>query len=99
MKRSHALRKHNYMNTPLENNPIRHMLKIKTQMCQIINHLRDDLGEVTEAKAQALFETAAEVLVGLVKDFDDYEQNSKRRGKLNAGRPSRKLEPSVTQGN
>jgi hypothetical protein len=29
-----------------------------------------------EPKAQALFETAAEVLTGLVKAFDDYEKKS-----------------------
>ena len=59
------------MNPPLENNPIRHTHKIKAQMRQIIKHLREDVGKVTEAKAQALFETSAEVLTGLVKAFDD----------------------------
>jgi hypothetical protein len=64
------------MNTPLENNPIRHTHKIKAQMRQLINHLREDVGKVTEAKAQALFETSAEVLTGLVKAFDDYEKKN-----------------------
>ena len=45
-------------------------------MRQIIKHLREDVGKVTEAKAQALFETSAEVLTGLVKAFDDYEKKS-----------------------
>ena len=65
------------MNTPLENNPIRHTHKIKAQMSQIIKHLREDVGKVTEAKAQALFETSAEVLTGLVKAFEDFEQKTK----------------------
>jgi hypothetical protein len=43
-------------------------------MRQLIAHLRDDVGKVTEPKAQALFETSAEVLTGLVKAFDDYEK-------------------------
>jgi hypothetical protein len=43
-------------------------------MRQIIAHLREDVGKVTEPKAQALFETSAEVLTGLVKAFDDYEK-------------------------
>ena len=66
------------MNPPLENNPIRHTHKIKAQMRQIIKHLREDVGKVTEAKAQALFETSAEVLNGLVQAFDDYEKKSER---------------------
>ena len=64
------------MNPPLENNLIRHTHKIKAQMRQIIKHLREDVGKVTEAKAQALFETSAEVLAGLIKAFDDYEKKT-----------------------
>jgi hypothetical protein len=59
-----------------ENNPIHHAQKIKAQMRQLIDHLREDVGKVTEPKAQALFETSAEVLTGLVKAFDDYEKKS-----------------------
>ena len=58
------------------NNPIHHTQKIKAQMRQLIDHLREDVGKVTEPKAQALFETSAEVLIGLVKAFDDYEKKS-----------------------
>jgi hypothetical protein len=57
-------------------------------MRQLIEHLRGDVGKVTEPKAQALFETSAEVLTGLVKAFDDYEKKAKRHGELNpASRP------------
>jgi hypothetical protein len=59
-----------------ENNPIHHAQKIKAQMRQLIEHLREDVGKITEPKAQALFETSAEVLTGLVKAFDDYEKKS-----------------------
>ncbi len=58
------------------NNPIHHTQKIKAQMGQLIDHLRDDVRKVTEPKARALFETSAEVLIGLVKAFDDYEKKS-----------------------
>jgi hypothetical protein len=34
------------------------------------------LVKVTEPKAQALFETSAEVLTGLAKAFDDFENKS-----------------------
>lgn len=59
-----------------QKNPIYHTQKLKAQMRQLIEHLRADVGKVTEPKAQALFETSAEVLTGLVKAFDDYEQKS-----------------------
>jgi hypothetical protein len=61
-----------------ENTPIHHTQKIKAQMRQLIDHLREDIGKITEPKAQALFETSAEVLTGLVKAFDDYEQKSEK---------------------
>ena len=59
-----------------ENNPVHHTQKIKAQMRELIDHLREDVGKFTEPKAQALFETSAEVLTGLVKAFDDYEKKS-----------------------
>ena len=59
-----------------ENNPIHPTQKIKAQMRQLIEHLREDVGKVAEPKSQALFETSAEVLTGLVKAFDDYEKRS-----------------------
>jgi hypothetical protein len=73
-----------------ENNPIQHTRKIKARMRQLIDHLREDVGKVTEPKAQALFETSAEVLTGLVKVFDDYAKKAKKRGELNQWRPARK---------
>ena len=59
-------------------NPIHHTQKIKARMRQLIEHLREDVGKIVEPKAQALFETSAEVLTGLVKAFDDYEKKSER---------------------
>ena len=72
-----------------ENNPIHHTLKIKAQMRQLIDHLREDVEKVTKPKAQALFETSAEVLTGLVKAFDDYESKSEEawRTEPRASRP------------
>ena len=55
---------------------IHHTQKLKAQMGRVIAHLRQDVEKVTEPKAQALFETSAEVLAGLVKAFDDYEEKS-----------------------
>jgi hypothetical protein len=61
-----------------KNNPIHHTQKLKARMRQLIDHLREDVGKVTEPKAQALFETSAEVLTGLVKAFGDYENKSEK---------------------
>jgi hypothetical protein len=59
-----------------KNNPIHHTRKIKARMRQLIEHLREDVGKVTEPKAQTLFEASAEVLTGLVRAFDDYEKKN-----------------------
>jgi hypothetical protein len=64
------------MKPSYKNSSIHHTHKIKAQMRQLIDHLREDVGKITEPKAQALFETSAEVLTGLVKAFDDYEKKS-----------------------
>jgi hypothetical protein len=72
-----------------KNNPIHHTRKIKARMRRLIEHLREDVGSVAEPKAQALFETSAEVLVGLLKAFDDYEKKSEAawRTESTASRP------------
>ena len=51
-------------------------------MRRLIEHLREDVQQVTEPKAQALFETAAEVLTGLVKAFDDYDHKSEKAWRI-----------------
>ena len=77
------------MKFPAKNRPSHHTRKLKAQMLQLIGHLRDDVGKVTEPKAQALFETSAEVLTGLVKAFDDYQMKSEQawRTESMASRP------------
>ena len=42
----------------------------------MIDHLREDTARVNDPKAQAMFETTAEVLMGLRKAFEDYEQRN-----------------------
>ena len=75
-----------------KNNPIHHTRKIRARMRQLIEHLREDVGKVAEPKAQALFETAAEVITGLVKAFDDNEKKSEAawRTEPTASRPKEK---------
>lgn len=64
------------MLTDFENNARHHTQKLKVQMNELIEHLRADVEKVTEPRAQALFETSAEVVRGLVKAFDDYEKKN-----------------------
>ncbi len=42
----------------------------------VVDHARQDIGKINEPKAQALFETTAEVCTGLIKAFDDYEKKA-----------------------
>jgi tRNA(Ile2) C34 agmatinyltransferase TiaS len=67
--------------------------KIKAQVRQLIEHLREDVGKVTEPKARALFETSAEVFAGLIKAFDDYEKKSEAawRTESLASRPKARI--------
>lgn len=59
-----------------ENNPRYHTVMIRERMTQMINTLRDDIGKVDDPKAKVLFEVSAEVLSGLRKSFEDYEQRT-----------------------
>jgi hypothetical protein len=58
-----------------ETDPRHHTAKLKGMLSQVIDYVRKDVGKVTDPKAQALFETTAEVLLGLRKAYD-FEQGS-----------------------
>jgi hypothetical protein len=49
-------------------------------------HAREDVSKVSDPKAQALFETTAEVLKGLVKAFDDFEEKREEAWKTAGSR-------------
>lgn len=59
-----------------EDNPLYHTQKMKDRFMELVDHLRQDVGKANEPKAQALFETSAEVLNGLAKVFEDYEKKN-----------------------
>jgi hypothetical protein len=59
--------------------------KIEGRIKHLVEHLRQDVGKVAEPKAQALFETSAEVLVGLAKAFGDYERKKEAAWKTGPG--------------
>lgn len=59
-----------------ENDPRHHTLKIKNMLQDSMQHIRQDTAKVSDPKAQALFETSAEVLNGLITAYDHFEQRS-----------------------
>jgi hypothetical protein len=59
-----------------ESDPRRCTTKIKAMLNDVISHSREDVEKVADPKAQALFETTAEVVQGLVHAYDHFEQKS-----------------------
>jgi len=59
-----------------ESDPRHHTMKIKRMLDDVIRHVREDVGKVDDPKAQALFETTAEVLTGLVTAYEHAEQKA-----------------------
>ena len=68
-----------------ESDPRHHTSNVKRMFDETINHLREDTQKFDEPKAQAMFETAAEVLIGLRKAFEDYENGSERAMRTRVG--------------
>ncbi|MDP5181335.1 hypothetical protein QOZ88_01675 [Blastococcus sp. BMG 814] len=64
-----------------ESDPRHHTIKIKRMLRDTADHAREDVAKVDDAQARALMETTAEVLLGLHKAYEDYEQQSERAWK------------------
>ena len=64
------------MNASESKDPMVHTTNLKHQMNMLIDHLRADVKKVDDPSAKALFEVSAEVLQGLHKAFEDYEQKN-----------------------
>lgn len=64
-----------------ENDPRHHSANLRQMLTDVINQARADVKKVNDAKAQALCETTAEVLTGLRKAYDDYEQKNEEAWK------------------
>jgi hypothetical protein len=56
-----------------EDDPRRHTSQVRERLSELIAHLRQDVGKIDDPRAQALFETTAEVLTGLEKAYTDFE--------------------------
>lgn len=55
--------------------PHYHMQNVMLMLDELIRHLRSDIEKIDEPKAQAVFETMAEVLAGLRTTCNHYEEN------------------------
>jgi hypothetical protein len=64
------------MASETDRDPRHHTQKMQTRLQEIIDHLREDIGKVDDPQMKAMFETSAEVLVGLKKAFSDFEQKN-----------------------
>jgi hypothetical protein len=58
--------------------PKAHARNIQQMLSEIIDHVREDVDRVDEPKAQVLFETTAEVLLGLRTAYEHYEKGSEK---------------------
>jgi hypothetical protein len=61
--------------------PREHSRNIRSELQDMVDHLRKDIGKVDDPQAKALFETSAEVISGLITAFTHYEQKSEEAWK------------------
>lgn len=59
-----------------ESDPRYHAENIQRMLRDVMEHAREDIGKVDDPKAQALYETTAEVLGGLVTAYQHYLERS-----------------------
>lgn len=57
-----------------EDHPRHHTIRIRDMLSEVRDHLREDIAKINEPRAEALFETTAETLDGLITAFEDYER-------------------------
>lgn len=56
--------------------PRHHVQNVQQKLEDLIRHLRQDVGRVDDPKAEALFETTAEVLGGLKTAYQHFSRQS-----------------------
>jgi hypothetical protein len=61
--------------------PRHHVQKMQKRLSETIDHLRAGIVKVKDPQLKAMFETAAEVLEGLVKAFKGYEKKNEPIGR------------------
>jgi hypothetical protein len=53
-----------------DGDPRHHIQNLHAMLGEVAQHAREDVDKITDPKAQALFETSAEVLQGLMQAYD-----------------------------
>jgi hypothetical protein len=61
-----------------ESDPRYHTENIQRMLRDVMDHVREDVGKVDDPKAQALYETTAEVLGGLATAYQHYLDRSEK---------------------
>ena len=56
--------------------PLHHLARIHRMLDELATHCREDIAKIQAPKAQALFETTAEVLGGLKTAYEHYASKS-----------------------
>jgi hypothetical protein len=69
------------METIASKDPRAHTANVRKEYGKLIEHLRVDIDKIDDPKAQALCETAAEVIGGLDAAFKHYEEQSENAWK------------------
>lgn len=59
-----------------DKDPRHHARKMKQWLSETRDHMRSDITKVDDPQFKAMFETASEVLGGLIKTFDDFEHKN-----------------------
>lgn len=59
-----------------ESDPTRHTMQVRARLTELAEHLREDVQKVDDPAFKALFETTAEVLIGLEKAVAGYEEKT-----------------------
>ncbi|MFO0860054.1 MAG: hypothetical protein U0570_05815 [Phycisphaerales bacterium] len=59
-----------------ESDPRHHTARIRAMLQDVARHAREDVTKVADPRAQALFETTAEVLKGLETAYEHFESRS-----------------------
>jgi hypothetical protein len=72
--REHAMQQRATTAPEVNRDPLHHTRKMSAKLSEMIDRLRDDIDQVNEPQFKAMFETAAEVLRGLVTAFKHYEE-------------------------
>jgi hypothetical protein len=67
--------------TDTSSDPRQHTANIKRMLNDVVTHVRGDVDKVDDPKAQALFETTAEVLRGLITAYEHYEGRTEKAWK------------------